>query len=152
RAVVEDVTEMGIAGVAQHFDAAHAVTGVELQPHRVRSHGRPEARPAAARFEFGIRAEELVTATDAAVDAVVVTVVVHAREWALGALLARHRELLRGQLAAPFVVGLVDLLAHGAVSQCTKTYPVFRCLPRYAGAPVAGVPACGRGAHGFRRG
>ena len=63
-------------------------------------HGRVgEARPAGARLELGVRAEQLGAAAGAAVDAVVLDVDVLPGERPLGALLAHHVVLLGGQLA-----------------------------------------------------
>jgi hypothetical protein len=67
---------------------------------------RPEARPAGARLEFGIGAEQRVAAAYAAVDPSIVQLVVLAGEGRLGAFLAGDRKLLRSELALPFFIAL----------------------------------------------
>jgi len=65
--------------------------------------------PSRAGVELRVGTEECVVAADAAVESLVVQVVVLAGEGALGALLARDFKLQRGQLLFPLGVGLVDL-------------------------------------------
>src|SRR4029079_14675196 len=69
-----------------------------------------EARPAGARVELGVRAEKLVTAADAAENALLVVVVVFAREGPFGALLAHYLVLLRRELVLPILLALDHFL------------------------------------------
>src|SRR5688572_32916228 len=67
--VGEDVAEVGVAGPAAHFDAAHPVAGV-LQLADVGAVGlTEEARPAAARVVLLFGGEERRAAADAAIRA-----------------------------------------------------------------------------------
>src|SRR6266851_1783183 len=59
RPILEDVAEVGVALRAQHLGPAHAMARVDLGGHGLLVQRLPEARPAAAGFEFGVRAEEL---------------------------------------------------------------------------------------------
>src|SRR5690349_5154670 len=113
RAVLEDVAEMSAAAPAMHLDALHSVTAVALQTHRARIGGPCEARPAGAALELLLRPEQLGAAAGAEEPSGLVVVVESARERPLGALLPQHAVLLRRQLAAPLLVGLPDLVAHG---------------------------------------
>ena len=71
-----------------------------------------EARPAGARVELGVGAEQVVAARRAAVHAVFLAVRVLARERWLGPLPAQDLVLLRRQLPLPLLVGLGDLRGH----------------------------------------
>src|SRR5581483_3422470 len=75
--------------------------------------GLVEAGPARARVELGVGREQLGAAPRAAVDAVVMDIPQLAREGVLGTGLAQHAVLLGGQLLAPLLVGLADLLCLG---------------------------------------
>ena len=101
---------MRIAAVAVHLAADHAVARVGLASHVFFPRRLPEARPAAAGLELVLRAEQLGPAAYAAVLALVVVVPVLAGERALGAVLARHLELLRRELAFPFCIRLRHFL------------------------------------------
>src|SRR5918912_553488 len=56
RAIVEHVTEMRVAGGAEHFRAAHEQALVLFLAYVFLRDRGPEARPAGARFEILIRA------------------------------------------------------------------------------------------------
>jgi len=62
------------------------------------------------RVELRLAAEQLVATGPAAVDAQRLGVVVLTGEGALGAGLAEHFVLLRGELLTPLLVGLLDLV------------------------------------------
>src|SRR3990172_6465009 len=72
----------------------------------------PIGRPAGARVELGLRAEQLAAAADAAVDAFVLAIVIVPAEGALGALLAGHVVLHGRELGTPLGIGLGDFGAH----------------------------------------
>src|SRR5262245_42831947 len=112
RAVVEDVPEVRVAAAAHDLGAAHEPAVVRVLGHAALRHRRPEARPAGAGVELRRAVEQRLAAADAAVDAVGLVVPVLAGEGALGALAARHLELLRRQLLAPLGFSLLDVVAH----------------------------------------
>ena len=104
RAVVEDVAEVGVAGLADDLGAPHeqAVVGPQFDVLEVGRLG--EARPAGARVELGVGGEELGAAADAAVHALRLLVDVGAGEGTLGARLAGHLVLLGRQLLTPLLL------------------------------------------------
>src|SRR5215470_7296576 len=71
---------------------------------------RPETRPPGSGIELLLAAEQGRATADAAVDAFLVIIPVPAGERPLGALLARHRELLRRKLLLPLGIALLDLV------------------------------------------
>src|SRR6266487_873321 len=97
RAVVEDVTEVRVTFLAQYFYAFHAEAHVGLGRDILFRNWRPEARPSGPRFEFGIGAEQRITAADAPVDPLLVVVHVFPRESPFSPLLSSDLELLRRQ-------------------------------------------------------
>jgi two-component system, NarL family, response regulator LiaR len=107
-AVVEDVPEVGVAVFADDLRTAHeeAVVGPQLDVLEVGRLG--EAGPAGARVELGVGGEELGAATDAAVHPLRLLVDVGAGEGPLGARLAGHLVLLRGELLAPLLLALLN--------------------------------------------
>src|SRR6266508_5040132 len=74
-AVGEHMAEMRVTGGAADFDPAHPVAVVHLGLDRVLLGRLEEARPARARVELGLGAEELGTACATAEDAVLLHVV-----------------------------------------------------------------------------
>jgi hypothetical protein len=101
---------MGVTLAAHHLDPAHAVAVIGFGFDVFFAHRRVETRPAGAGIELSGRAEQLVAAADTPVGAIFVVVPIGAGERALGAFLARDRELLVGQLLFPLVVGFFDLI------------------------------------------
>src|SRR5262245_48959729 len=101
---------MSVAAAAQDLGPAHAMTVIGLGPDVLFRHRRPEAGPARARIELGLRAEQFLSAAGANVDAFLVTVPEFASESALGPLLAHHLKLQRRQYLLPFLVALDDLI------------------------------------------
>src|SRR5436305_816282 len=100
-----------IASVCSWKTAARRAASLDQRDVRVLL-GLIEARPAGTGLELRVRAEQLGAAARAAVDAVLLVVHVAAREWRLGALASQHLVLLRCQLLAPLLVGLIDLRCH----------------------------------------
>src|SRR5580698_2083554 len=101
-----------MAGVGLHFDV-------------VLGNGRPEAGPAGARIELGIRFKQRCPAAHALVSAGLMIVPVLARECRLGAFFARDCVLLGRQLFTPLFVGFLDL-GHFEVTwaaQCAVLMP-----------------------------
>src|SRR5262245_61370048 len=103
---------MTATGRAHDLGARHSVARVRLGHDAVERRRLVEARPARARLELRVGAEERAPAAGAAVDPRIVLVPVHARECALRALLPEDLVLLRRQALAPLGVGELDLLAH----------------------------------------
>src|SRR6185312_4796722 len=93
---------MRIAARTGYFGARHAMRAIDMGAYAVGGQRQPEARPARARVVLGIRAEQLLPAAHAGVDALVLVVRVLAREGGLRALLLRHRVLQRRQARAQF--------------------------------------------------
>src|ERR1700735_1882552 len=109
RAVVEDVAEGTATAAADDIGAAHEGAVVLPQLDRLGDGGLGEARPAGARVELGVRAEQLAAAAGAPGEAIGVVVDVLTGERPLGVGLAQHAVLHRGQLLAPLLGRLGDL-------------------------------------------
>src|SRR5450432_3073103 len=103
------MTEMTAATTAADLRAAHEHGVVRPQLDSAGDGRLVEARPAGARVELGVRAEQLASAGRAAVRAVFLGVDILACERPLGVALAQHPVLLGGQLLPPLLVGLTDL-------------------------------------------
>src|SRR5580658_1611354 len=108
-AIVEYVPEMRVAERARHFRAGHHQTIVSALDDIFFRDRRPETRPARAGIVFRVGAVERVGAADAAIDAFVVAIVALAGKCDLGIRAARDVVLIRGELRAPFGVGLHHL-------------------------------------------
>src|SRR5262249_34335396 len=104
--VLEDVAEVRVAPAAMHLDPAHAVAVVRLDRNALFLRRLPEARPAAARIDLVMGAEQLGAATHAPVASLVVVVPVDAGEGRFRSLLAGNVKLLGRELRPPFLVGL----------------------------------------------
>src|SRR3954453_7077367 len=114
RAVFEHVPEVAAAVAAGDLGAAHGRRVVGARLDRGGNGRLGEARPARAGVELGRGREQLRAAARTAIDAVLLDVPVLAGERALRAALAQYLVLLGGELLAPLVVGLVDLLGSHA--------------------------------------
>src|SRR4029077_7574226 len=77
--------------------------------------GLVEARPAGARVELGVRAEQPGATAGAPVEAVLVVADVRTGERHLGVRLTQHAVLQWGQFLAPLLVGLGDLAGRGCL-------------------------------------
>src|SRR4051812_26718063 len=108
--------EVRIAARAEHFRARHEPAAVALFRHRLLGDRLPEAGPARARFELGVRGEERLPAADARIGPRVLGRGVLAAERALGAVLAGHVVLLRRELRLPLLVGLHDFFHDRSVT------------------------------------
>src|SRR4051812_6898858 len=106
--VVEDVSEVRAAALAEDLRARHEEAAILVGHHALLGGGRPEARPSRSRIEFRLRLEELVAARRAEVVPERVLVPVLARESALRALLAQNAILLGSQRRAPLRFRLLD--------------------------------------------
>src|SRR5690606_20408723 len=138
--VVEHVAQVRPAARAAHLGADHPVTAVGEELDAVARERAEEARPPAVRVELRVGAEQLVAARATRVDADALLVEQLARPGALGARLPQDGVLLRGQLGAPLLVGLDDVVAlvlvdrvgHGPppTVPTSRTTPVFPARPR----------------------
>src|SRR5919197_1824942 len=108
-AVREHVPEVAAAGAARHLGADHPVAAVLVQLDVGVLARLSEARPAGARVELGVRAEQLGSAAGTAVDPAFLGVHVAAGERRLGALATQDLVLLGRKLLTPLLVCLLDL-------------------------------------------
>ena len=120
--------EVAAAAGAHDLGADHDVRAVLAGLDGLAEHGVGEARPAGARVELRVGAEQLVAAAGTAVDAVALLVDVLAGERGLGGRVAQDLVLVGVELCAPLLVGLLDLLGLLHVS------PVAGSRTRYAAA------------------
>ena len=110
RPVVKDVAQVGVAPPAEHLGSAHEEPGVEICAYIQVRYGFCETRPARPGLELCLRGEEVVAATDAEIQAVLLAVMVLPGKGRFRARLPGNGELLRRQLALPLLVGFDDLL------------------------------------------
>src|SRR5690348_16933674 len=113
--VVEDVAKVAAAAAAHDLGAPHEQAVVRPQLDRLGDRGLVEARPAGARMELGVRAEQPGATAGAPVEAVLVVVDVRTGERHLGVRLTQHAVLQWGQFLAPLLVGLGDLASNGCL-------------------------------------
>src|SRR5205807_4923493 len=99
---------MATAAAAVYFGAQHAEHPIFGLAEGVIER-LIEARPAGAALELGLRGEQRQVAAGAGEDALAMLLEQRARTRPFGALLAQDLILLRGQLRAPFGIGLFDL-------------------------------------------
>ena len=132
RAVVEHVAEVAAAAGAHDLGADHEVRAVLAGLDGLAEHGVGEARPAGARVELRVGAEQLVAAAGAAVDAVALLVDVLAGERGLGGGVAQDLVLVGVELLAPLLVGLRDLLGLLHVSPVAGSRHVTRAAGAHA--------------------
>src|SRR3954463_6963820 len=111
RAVLEHVPEVAAAVAAGDLGATHEQRVVGAGLDRGGDGGLGEAGPAGAGVELGRGREQLRAAARTAVHAVLLDVPVLAGERALRTALAQHLVLLGGELLAPLVIRLLDLLS-----------------------------------------
>src|SRR6266404_815340 len=103
-AVLKHVAQVRAAFLAHHLGSLHAESAVGFGLHVFLGDRRPETRPAGARFELGVRAEQRIGTAHAKVSPLLVILIILACEGALGALFAGYRVLLRSQLLLPLLV------------------------------------------------
>src|SRR6185369_5732244 len=114
-AVVEDVAKVAAAAAAHDLGAPHEQAVVRPQLDRLGNRGLVEARPAGARVELGVRAEQPGATAGAPVEAVLVVADVRTGERHLGVRRTQHAVLQWGQFLAPLLVGLGDLAGSGCL-------------------------------------
>src|SRR5215475_4866387 len=149
--VVEDVAKVAAAGAAHDLGTPHEQAVVRPQLDRLGDRGLVEARPAGARVELGVRAEQPGATAGAPVEAVLVVAHVRTGERHLGVRLTQHAVLQWGQFLAPLLVGLGDLagggclgagtnLTHGSGSFPSRPSPTqTRAAPKRFSGRVAGA-------------
>jgi len=101
--------QVRVAGATQDLGTGHAQAVVLHGAYAVSVAGRDKAGPASAGIELRIGAEQGRVATDAAVGAAVMAVVILAAAHRLGAFLPAHGVLLRADLLPPLRLRLDDL-------------------------------------------
>ena len=123
RSIRKDMTEMSVTTAAQYFNAAHAVFVVFFCCDAVLLYRLIETGPPAAGFILRIGAEQLLAAAHARVSPGPLLRVVLSCKWRLGSTLARHSELVVGQLRPPIGVALTNLFRHENPNQirCATT-------------------------------
>src|SRR4029077_19530087 len=126
-AVVEDVAKVAAAAAAHDLGAPHEKAVVRAQLDRLGDRGLVEARPAGARVELGVRAEQPGATAGAPVEAVPVVAEIRAGERHLGVRLTQHVVLQWSQFAAPLLVRLGDLAGGGCLGAGTR--PTHDRLP-----------------------
>src|SRR5262249_31527546 len=110
RAVVEDMTQMGVTPATENFFTLHTERVVPSDRNIFLRHRLPETWPSRSRLELGLRIKENCIAANAVIEAIVMVVRIFAGARTFSARLASDRELLRGQLLLPFHEWLFDLL------------------------------------------
>src|SRR3954454_3615180 len=113
RAVVEDMAEVAATAGAGDLGADHPVGAVLMQLERLGVGGMGEARPAAARVELVVGAEDLGVAARAAEHPGGLVVGVLAGERGLGGLAPQNGGGVGRELLPPLVLGL-DHFLHGS--------------------------------------
>src|SRR5919112_2570329 len=115
-AVVEEVALVSATHGAMYLRALHKEDAAVLFSLDVTLVERlVETRPARARIELRLRAEERCSAAYATVDALVLRIPVIARKGPLGALLPGRPVRLGSQFSTPFFFGLTNSLYHRAI-------------------------------------
>ena len=93
RSVRKYVPEMRVAFLTANFRTRHAESPVGCHFDVFLGNGRPETRPASARFEFGLGTEQRIAAAHASVDPLIELIVVLASECSLRAGVACYFKL-----------------------------------------------------------
>jgi hypothetical protein len=112
------MAEMRIARGAANLGAAHEPRAILALAHGVRLGRRPEAGPAGAGIEFGIRRKQRRTTAYAFEHPVALFAVERMREGRLGAVLAGDTVLLGREQLSPLLVGLGDFSRAGIHAAC----------------------------------
>src|SRR5690606_4529615 len=108
RAIGEYMSQMGIANIAKHFLADHAVRRIGFFSDIVRIDWFKITWPAATGIELGVGSKQRRAASDTRVDAWLEMVPVLTGKGAFRAFLARYLEAFRGKQFAPLLFGLDD--------------------------------------------
>src|SRR5690349_734942 len=125
---------MSVATAAEDFSAPHSILVIFFRRHAALSDRLIKAGPTAAGFVLGLRAEQLLAATDAGVGSLLLLRVVPSCEWRFGSALSCHTELLVGQLRSPLGFTLVNLFGHKSLNQIRCATAEFDSVWRSHGA------------------
>ena len=104
--VRKDMNQMSFAGRAAHLDAPHAEGSVFVLRHGISVGTLGEPPPPRSGKELRVGAEQGRAAANAAIHAGALFLMIGMAEGALGAVFARHVELLRRKALTPIILGL----------------------------------------------
>jgi len=110
------MTQMGIAGIADGFDALQKGRAIEAIGNDSGRYRLCKRRPASAGFEFLRSVEEQSVAADTGIETGLEDAAHFGAEGAFGAGLAGYLILSGSQLAAPFGVGFGDFAGGGGIA------------------------------------
>ncbi len=119
RTVFKQVAQVSTAFAANDFGAQHAVRSIFDKLYTLWLNDIEEAGPAAMAIELLIRSEEGLTASSALVASIFSVSPIGACAWIFGPLLTQNVILLRGQLFAPLLIGLLNLII-GHLAGCLR--------------------------------
>ena len=100
--------QVSAAAAAVHFDPLYAVGVIGDLFYIFFDEGLPETGPSGAAVEFGIGAEEFLSAADALIGSFGVVIPVNAGKGPLSAFFTGYLVLLGRELFLPFSIGLGD--------------------------------------------
>ena len=100
------MAKMRITRFAHNFSSLHEEAAICLRLDVLLIYWRPKTRPSRARIELGIWAKQVVAATDALVNPLLMIVPVKSREWCFSSFLSSNLELLGSEQLLPFFLGL----------------------------------------------
>lgn len=109
RTIGEHVSEVGVAYIAQYFDALHPIGGVQLVTDHIFPDGFGERRPASAGVKFQGRVEQLRSTAHTGINARLVRLAVFAAERRFRAMLSGDLKLFGGKNLSPFRFGFIYL-------------------------------------------
>ncbi len=111
-AVVKNVTEMGSAAFAFHFDSLHSKREIRMEFDVFLEKSVPEAGPTRSRLKFGVGAKERQLARSADVGALGVMVDKAAGKGSFGPSESADFKVLAGELFFPIRVRLFSGIGH----------------------------------------
>src|SRR4030095_4302164 len=113
--VVENMPQVCVAKAAVHFGPNHAPAAVGFRFDVVCLHRFPKAGPARSRLELGVGSEQSVSAAHTPVHTLLFPVMVLSVKRPLCTFFAGYFVLLRSQLLAPLIVGLINFIGHNSI-------------------------------------
>jgi len=115
RTIVKHVTQVRIAGGAEHFGTDHEQAAIGFGANVFFFGGCPKARPASTRVKLLVRTEKFGATTDTLVNSGLFIVMIIPGKCPLGPLFTSYMKLLRGQLFFPIFGRLLNLLNHSDI-------------------------------------
>ena len=109
------MAEVSAAGTALHFGAAHAVAAIFFGVDVFGLDWLIKARPSGARFELGVRVEQLIPARHALVHALFFRHGVFSGEWPLRSFFPTDVKLFGSQFLFPFFIRLNHFVFHTVI-------------------------------------